>query len=93
VSESSPARFRLRTTDLKWREVDGEIVALDAGESVYLGTNRTGTLLWRELSEGATVDQLVEAVVSEFGIDRQRARTDVEAFVGDLQSKGLVEPA
>jgi hypothetical protein len=83
--------LRLRRDDLSWRELDGEIVALDNGESVYLATNRAGTLIWRKLAEGTTRADLVDELVATFAIDPERATTDVDTFVGDLQAKGLLE--
>lgn len=84
--------FRLRSNDLSWRELDGEIVALDGGKSVYLGTNRTGALLWQKVSAGTTRDQLVAELVNGFDVEIERARSDVDRFVADLRANGLLEP-
>lgn len=84
-------RFRLRSDGLSWREIEGEVVALDATGSTYLGANRAGALLWGELAEGATADELVELVSSTFGVEPEAARTDVEAFLSQLSERGLLE--
>jgi hypothetical protein len=83
--------LRLRQSDLSWRELDGEIVALDNGRSVYVATNSAGTRLWRRLAEGATRDALVDDLRTAFGIDEARAGADVDRFVADLREKGLLE--
>ncbi len=83
--------LRLRSDDLSWRELDGEIVALDGGKSVYLGTNRTGALLWQRLAAGATHDDLVGALVDAFDVERDQARCDVDSFLGELRTNGLLE--
>ena len=46
--------LRVRADALEWREVDGEIVALDLRRSVYLAINPSGALLWPALVEGAS---------------------------------------
>jgi hypothetical protein len=84
-------KLRLRRDGIDWREVDGEIIALEATTSTYLATNRTATTLWRALAEGAERDQLVEQLVSEFHVDRETAAADVDAFIDELASRGLLE--
>jgi hypothetical protein len=83
-------RWKLRDQDLDWREVEGELVALDLRESRYLAINRTGQVLWAALAEGATEDELTERLVEAFEIERARAAADVDAFTTDLESRGLL---
>jgi hypothetical protein len=82
--------LQLRDADLDWREVEGELVALDLRESRYLAINRSGRVLWGALAEGATRDQLVERLVEAFGIERARAVADVDAFTAELESRDLL---
>jgi hypothetical protein len=82
--------LQLRDADLDWREVEGELVALDLRESRYLAINRSGRVLWAALAEGATRDQLVERLVEAFGIERARAAADVDAFTAELESRDLL---
>jgi hypothetical protein len=81
---------RLRQTDLNWRDVQGEIVALDLRAARYFGINRSGRLLWDALATGASHEDLVRLLSSEFGLDRDRAASDVERFVAELRSRGLI---
>lgn len=82
--------MQLRDADLDWREVEGELVALDLRESRYLAINRSGRVLWAALAEGATRDQLVERLVQAFGIEHARAAADVDAFTAELESRDLL---
>jgi hypothetical protein len=86
----SDIQLRLRDTDLDWREVEGELVALDLRESRYLAVNETGKKLWAALADGATRDELVERLVEAFGVERARAEADVDAFTAELDSRGLL---
>jgi hypothetical protein len=63
---------------------------LDLRESRYLAVNQTGKQLWSALAEGATRDELAERLVEAFGIERSQAEADTDAFVGDLESRGLL---
>jgi hypothetical protein len=87
---SAEDRLQLRDVDLDWREVEGELVALDLRESRYLAVNRTGQVLWAALAEGATRAQLVERLIEDFDIDQARAAADVDAFTAGLESRDLL---
>lgn len=83
-------QMRLRQEGVAWKDVDGELVALDERAAVYLAANPAGTLLWRSLAGGATPEELAERLVAAFGIDRERAAADAEAFLADLGDRGLL---
>jgi coenzyme PQQ synthesis protein D (PqqD) len=82
--------LRLRSDQLYWREVDDEIVALEARGSKYLAANSSGVLLWRRLAQGATRDELVATLVEAHGIEPDVAATDVDQFVGQVRAAGLL---
>jgi hypothetical protein len=82
--------LRLRDTDLHWREIDGEIVALEARGSRYVAANGAGTVLWRSLVAGATRETLADELVKVYGIDRERAQGDVARFIDALSAQGLL---
>lgn len=83
--------LRLRSRELHWREIDDSVVALEARSSTYVSANPAGTLLWRALAEGATRDGLADILVETYGIERQRARADADAFVAELSAQALLE--
>ena len=82
--------LRLKETDLHWREIDGEIVALEARGSRYVAANSAGAVLWRALIGGATRDGLADELVRVYGIERERAVADAGRFVDDLAAQGLL---
>jgi hypothetical protein len=81
---------RLRQ-DAIWREADGEVIAIDERLTNYVSTNSAGALLWKQLADGATPDELADRLVSEYGIERERAERDVGAFLSDLDAQGFLE--
>ena len=83
--------LRLRHQDLKWREIEGEMVAVDIRTSTYLSANRSGMALWEPLSEGTSRAALVETLVAAFGIDHGDAAADVDAFLAELRARDLLE--
>lgn len=83
--------MRLRADRIEWREVDGEVVGLHLGDVSYFAVNRTGAVLWPRLLEGATREQLAECIRHEFGRDETAALGDVDAFLGELRERDLIE--
>jgi hypothetical protein len=84
-------QLRLRTDKLRWREIDGEVVAVDIPSSKYLSANGSGAILWQMLATGATLDSLAERLMETFGIDQDRAQGDAKAFVDNLAERDLLE--
>jgi hypothetical protein len=82
--------LRLREQDIVWRQVEDEIVILDMKASVYASLNNAGRVLWLRLVDGATLDDLVEELMSVYGLDPDTARVDAQAFVAALNQQGLL---
>jgi hypothetical protein len=85
------APLRLRADRVTWRQVEDEVVVLDVDTSSYVGLNPSGALLWERLEEGATTEELSSVLSERFGLALDVARADVEAFVGGLRARGLLE--
>jgi Coenzyme PQQ synthesis protein D (PqqD) len=73
--------LRLRTEGLEWRDIDGEVVALDLRTATYLTVNQSGAKLWSALASGASRQQLIDLLIREFDLPREQATKDAEAFV------------
>ena len=71
------------------RQVAGQTVVLPTGNLVDLDMmitlNDTGKFLWEALNNETTEDALVEALLAEYDVDQERARSSVEAFVARLK--------
>lgn len=83
--------LRLRASKLQWLETDGQVIALDEDTLVYLSANPAGALLWQELADGTTRERLVERLVASFGIDASEGARDVDAFLTQLEARGLLK--
>jgi hypothetical protein len=86
----TPASRVRRSGDVLHRELDGEAVLVDLRSGRYFGLDEVGTAIWAGLEGEATVESLVDRVVSEFQVGRDRAEKDLLALLRDLAGRGLV---
>lgn len=91
--EMGEQTLRLRAAGLEWRTVEGEVVALDMPQETYLGVNRSGSKLWQALAHGAASHELIQLLVSEYGLAQEAAARDVHVFLDALREQGLLEEA
>ena len=78
------------------REVAGSFIVVAVGEAVknfkgIINLNETGAFLWRVLEQGATKDELVAKLLSEYDVDEATAITDIDAFINKLSEAKLVK--
>lgn len=78
------------------REVSETFIVLAVGERVkefngMITINETGAFLWKILEKGATQEDLVNALIKEYGIDKELADKDVDAFINKMKGAGLLE--
>ena len=78
--------------DLIVEEIDGECLVLDMERNVYFGLDPIGLFVWRQLEQGATSQQALDALIDHYGEERREQITeDVRGFIEDLLAQGLVE--
>ena len=81
---------RLLPEAVSWREVEGEIVAIDLKRAEYFTVSNSAVPLWRLLDAGAHESDLAASLVAEYGLDQARAERDTAAFIADLRERGIV---
>ena len=82
--------LRIRGHQLDWVEAGDEVIALDHRSGRYLSSNATGSALWQLLAKGATRGELVDQLLVQFDVTRERAAEDVDAFLLRLEGAGLL---
>ncbi len=78
------------------RNVGGENVGVPVGETGrtfhgMIKLNETGNFLWQFFSKSHTEEEAVAALLAEYEVEEEIARTDVKAFVDLLVKNGLAE--
>ena len=77
------------------REVAGNFIVVAVGEAVktYNGViklNETSAFLWNKLVKGATEDELVDALLEEYDVEKEVAVKGVQSFINRLVEAKLV---
>ncbi len=97
LGDSAATRLR-RSANVVSRVVADEaiVVPIRRGvadlNSIYT-FNESGTLLWSLIEKGLEPAQLVTHLQSHYSLSREQATADAEAFLKELSTEGLVEPA
>jgi hypothetical protein len=76
---------------IHFRNLHGEIVLLDIRTNAYLGLNNTGAVIWEAIVDGGTATEAADRLVARFDITPKEARSDAEALINLLLTKGLLE--
>ena len=76
------------------RQVADESLVIPVGEAALkvkglIGLSESGSLLYRRLQEGCTEEELVEAILGEYEIDRETAKADVHRIVEQLRENHI----
>ena len=78
------------------RGLGGECAAVSVGKRIeefpdIIVLSETAAFIWRLLQKDRSMEQLTEALVSEYEVDRDTAAGDLVQFVKSLEEKHLLE--
>ena len=78
------------------RKVGGDSVVVPVGEMSkkfhgMINLNETGAFLWQFYTEDHTLDDGVNALLSEYDVEESLAREDVEQFIKTITENGFTE--
>ena len=79
------------STDVIVRSVGDEAVLLDLKTERYIGLDAVSARIWQVLMGGGSLQSAFETLLSEFEVEPERLRADLEEFVQELIQLGLVE--
>jgi hypothetical protein len=77
--------------DVLFQEVGGETVLLDLASEQYFGLDEVGTRIWQLLNEGLGPGDMVDTLLDEYEVERERLEADVRELLGSLLDAGLIE--
>ena len=71
---------------------DGGLVVVPSRSEVNM-LNPVGTLIYSKLDGQHTKDQIVQAIVDEYEVSSDQARKDLDDFLAELRSQGMLSEA
>lgn len=71
--------------------VGEEAVLLDSDKGIYFGLNRVAARVWHLAVDGASVDEILCRLFSEFDAPKEQVVADLDALVRQLSDHGLVK--
>ena len=77
--------------DVRFRRVGDETVVLRQSNAEVLVVNEVAGRIVQCLRDGLEVDEIVEAVVTEFEVDPADCREDVLNYLAELDADGIMQ--
>lgn len=63
---------------------------MDLKRGIYLGLDAVASHVWQSLSEHGDMSRAADELCRDYDVDREQAMADIELWVAELASKGLV---
>jgi len=84
--------MKLRVSDdVVFRDLAGEAVLLNLATGIYFGLDDVGTRIWHLISDRGSTDGIIEILMSEYDVERDRLRRDLDSLIRQLLDKGLLK--
>jgi hypothetical protein len=77
--------------DVVWTKLGDEVAILNSQTGSYFGLDPVGSRIWCLVAEGRGTEEVVMTLLSEYGVDEQRVRTDLQELMEQLASRALVK--
>lgn len=71
--------------------VDDGTAILDLRSNTYFSLNDVGATIWDQMSAPASLDDLTQAVASEYAVPPDACRDDISDLLEDLLKHGLIQ--
>ena len=77
------------------REIMGQCVVVATGEASetfqgMIKLNDTGKDIWEGVANGKSEEEIVDYIVSEYDVDKNRATNSVQKFIAEMKDKGFI---
>ena len=75
------------------RRVGDEFVVITVGDATktfngMIKLNPTGVFIWNKIKEGIDSEKLIDVFAAEFGIGKDVAKRDIDAFLDNIKTTG-----
>jgi hypothetical protein len=81
------------TPDVMFRIIGDEAVILNLKSGLYLGLDPVGTRIWTVLNGAPSIQAAYESLLTEYDVEPERLRQDLDELLDKLLEQGLIEMA
>lgn len=71
-------------------DMNGSTVMMDIMTGKYYNLGETGGSIWELLEEPISVGALVDKLISEYSVSREKCKEDILPFLESLVERGLI---
>ena len=79
------------SSEALFQEIGGEAVILDLASSTYFGLDEVAVRLWRLLQSDSSLQPALDALLSEYEVERAQLEQDLERLLAQLVEAGLAK--
>ena len=91
MASSPQLRSRIQVNaDVLCQNLNGEAVLLNLKTGVYFGLDPVGSRVWQLLASHAVLAEILDVMVAEYDVPRERCAEDLIALVNEMQKQELV---
>lgn len=83
--------FVVAVSGLTAADLGGEAVVLDAHSGRYFGLNELGVRIFDMVQSSTRVGSIVDQLLQEYEVERDRLRDDVIAFIESMKAQRLIQ--
>lgn len=77
--------------NISWKQLGERVVAVDTGNGDYYTFNDVASLIWRELSEGKSEEDILALILEQYDItDADKVRNDIHAQLEQWKEMKLI---
>jgi len=78
------------SSDVVFRELDGEAIVLNLATGVYFGLDPVGTRMWQLIDQRGRLQDVVTVMCDEYDAPAAQIERDLVALVAELVRMGLM---
>ena len=79
-----------KSPDAAYRTYDGQATIVLPSLARVNVLNEVGSAIWERIDGRRSLAEILDGIVEEFDITRDQAAADLEAFIADLRTHGMV---
>ncbi len=87
----SPDTVIKRSENIAWQKFEDKVFIITPDDSMLHMLNETGTRIWEIIEKPKKISEIVEEILKEYDVTKEKAEQSVKRFISELIKKGICE--